>query len=46
MEDLVLHKMRGSPMPGNPLRDWRLQSGGTAARMLFISFGVTLTTFF
>lgn len=40
------HKVRGAPMHGSLPGDWRLQHGGIAAKMLFISFGVTLTTFF
>lgn len=46
MEDVVPHKMRGAPILGSPLGDWRLQHGGIAAKMLFISFGATLTTIF
>lgn len=39
----VPRKMRGAPMPGSPLGDWRLQHG---AEMLFVTFSVTLPTFF
>lgn len=46
MEDDMPHKVRGAPMHSSLLGDWRLQHDGIAAKMLFISFGVTLTTFF